>query len=61
MTYNKRQIQDLIYALKKHVKGNEKDKQAAEKVMKKYGCGSPAEAYNLIKNYRKNIKVSEVR
>lgn len=61
MAYNERQFQNLICELKKHIKGDEKVKRTAEKVMKKYGCNSSAEAYKLIKNYRKNMKVSEAR
>lgn len=59
MTYNAKQIRNLVYALKRHIKGTDAEKKAAEKVMKKYGCNAPADAYRLIKRYRKMTKVSE--
>lgn len=50
MNYTSSQIKCLIAALKKHIKGTDKDKRAAETIMKKYGCNSSAEAYRLIKS-----------
>lgn len=38
---------------KVHIAGNDKDKRAAEKEMKKYGCNGPGETFRLIKSLLK--------
>lgn len=53
MKLNDRQLNNLVYALKSHIKGSFEEKNEAQKVMNKYGCKNAPEAYKLIKENKK--------
>lgn len=53
MKYNANQIKHLENAFKNHLNGTKEEKIDAERMMRKYGCETPAEAYNIIKEHRK--------